>query len=514
MLFIYTHICHTQGRQSNLFIEGMFMKKTRGLFFFGIFAVALGIGFLSTSFKPSAQRVEAASDISYVKFDDKGIVRLGEYPQNIVTNISAEEIKTNGELKQTLYGSKYYIYNSKKYSILDEVKIDSVGADGRKLSNGDLVTSYYGQNNIVFEFSDIEWQLLKTGKDNTAYLISTRILDREIFNANKPEHLSYYDSTLFIYLNVSFKEMAFSNEDYNYLVNGKDDKEKVQIDIPVEEDIDIYKYEDKNLKQAGDFAILNNLTSLSATNQGVGVPYTNAAYWLNNFGSDQDKVRVCWAKVAYHQYEMNNQNVGVRPVIQVNYKGNSGGGGTTPSKSSSGGSGNATLGIGISFTILGAGGLIAFFILWAKKHPSGKPPIWIIASLAGTLVISVVGLGCLAGGMTGGGGAGCFKTGYYVQTNQYSGGGIAQVGYTAWLIKSDGTVSYCSSLNDKTNASDFVADGYMTGTYKINGSKLVINIPKHEIKNFGTVGGTYTYTIKGCENFQNSDGAYHWVRGE
>jgi hypothetical protein len=35
-----------------------------------------------------------------------------------------------------------------------------------------------------------------------------------------------------------------------------------------------------------------------------------------------------------------------------------------------------------------------------------------------------------------------------------------------------------------------------------------------EIQNFGTVGGTYTYNIKGCENFQNYDGAYHWVRGE
>ena len=54
----------------------------------------------------------------------------------------------------------------------------------------------------------------------------------------------------------------------------------------------------------------------------------------------------------------------------------------------------------------------------------------------------------------------------------------------------------------------------MTGTYKISGSKLVISIPKHEIKNFGTVGGTYTYTIKGCDNFSNSDGAYKWVRGE
>lgn len=497
----------------------MFMKKARGLFFFGIFAIALGIGFLSSSFKPSAQRVEAASDISYVKFDDKGIVRLGEYPQNIVTTVSADDIKTNGTVTMTTGGNKYYTYHNKKYAIIENAIVDTEGSSGRILSNGDAINNYNGQSNVVIEFNTIEWQLLKTSKDDkdTVYLISTNILDREIYNQSLAEHIDYYHSSLFNYLNKNFKEMSFSNDDLKYFAYGSEGLSKVQIDIPEKDDVDLDSYEDKNLKQASDYAILKNLTSHSSYNHGVGLPYLNAGYWLNTLSSDIDRIQVCWAKVAYSQCLMDDPKIGVRPVIQVNYKEASGGGGgsdTPSSKPSSSGSGNATLGIGISFTVLGAGGLIAFFILWAKKHPSGKPPIWIIASLAGTLVISVVGLGCLAGGMTGGSGGSCFKTGYYVQTSQYSGGGIAQVGYTAWLIKSDGTASYCSSLNDKTNASDFVADGYMTGTYKINGSKLVIDIPKHEIKNFGTVGGTYTYTIKGCENFQNSDGAYHWVRGE
>jgi hypothetical protein len=496
----------------------MFMKKTRGLFFFGIFAIALGIGFLSSSFKPSSQRVEAASDISYVKFDDNGIVRLGEYPQNIVTTVSADEIKTNGVATTTTGGNKYYTYHNKRYAIIENAIVDTEGSSGRILSNGDEINNYNGQSNVVIEFNTIEWQLLKIDKNDkdTAYLISTNILDREIYNQSLAEHVDYYHSSLFNYLNKNFKEMSFSNDDLKYLAYGSGGLTKVQIDIPEKDDVDLDSYEDKNLKQASDYAILKNLTSHSAYNHGVGVPYLNAGYWLNTLSSDIDRIQVCWAKVAYAQCLMDDPKIGVRPVIQVNYKENSGGGGgTTPSKSSSGASGNVTLGLGISFTVIGAGGLIAFFILWAKKHPSGKPPIWIIASLAGSLVISVVGLGCLAGGMTGGGsGASCFKYGYYVQTSQYSGGGIAQVGYTAWLIKSDGTASYCSSLKDKTNASDFVADGYMTGTYKINGSKLVIDIPKHEIKNFGTVGGTYTYTIKGCENFQNSDGAYKLVRGE
>lgn len=496
------------------------MKKTRGLFFFGIFAIALGIGFLSTSFKSIAQRVEAASNISYVKFDENGIVRLGEYPQNIVTTVSADDIKTNGTITTTTGGSKYYTYHNKKYAIIENAIVDTEGSSGRILSNGEAINNYNGQSNVVIEFNTIEWQLLKVDKynKNVAYLISTSVLDREIYNQSLAQHVDYWQSSLFNYLQNNFREMSFSNDDLKYLLYGNEGLIKVQIDIPERDDVDLDKYEDKNLKQASDYAILKNLTSHSAYNHGSGVPYLNAGYWLSTLSSDIDRIQVCWAKVAYSQCLMDDPKIGVRPVIQVNYKENSGGGGggsVTPSKPSSGASGNVTLGLGISFTVIGAGGLIAFFILWAKKHPSGKPPIWIIASLAGSLVLSVVGLGCLAGGMTGGGsGASCFKTGYYVQTGQYSGGGIAQVGYTAWLIKSDGTASYCTSLKDKTNASDFVADGYMTGTYKINGSKLVIDIPKHEIKNFGTVGGTYTYTIKGCENFQNSDGAYRWVRGD
>lgn len=494
------------------------MKKTRGLFFFGIFAIALGIGFLSTSFKPSAQRVEAASDISYVKFDDDGIVRLGEYPQNIVTTVSADDIKNNGTVTTTTGGNKYYTYHNKRYAIIENAVVDTEGSSGRILSNGQAINDYNGQSNVVIEFNTIEWQLLKVDKNDTdkAYLISTNILDREIYNPSLTEHVSYYNSSLFNYLNNNFKEMSFSNDDLKYLAYGSGGLIKVQIDIPEQDDVDLDNYEDKNLKQASDYAILKNLTSHSAYNHGVGVPYLNAGYWLNTLSSDIDRIQVCWAKVAYAPCLMDDPKIGVRPVIQVNYQENQGGGGsgTPSSKSSSGGNGNATLGIGISFTVIGAGGLIAFFILWAKKHPSGKPPIWIIVSLAGSLVISVVGLGCLAGGMTGGAASSCFKTGYYVQTGQYSGGGIAQLGYTAWLIKSDGTASYCSHLTDTTSASDFAPDNYMTGTYKINGSKLIISIPKHEIPNFGTVGGNYTYTIKGCGNFQNSDGSYKWVRGE
>ena len=493
------------------------MKKSLGLFFFGIFAVAIGIGcFSATTNHHEINRTEAKDEISYVNFDDNGIVKLGSYPQDVRSDLSANEIKNNGSLKQTPYGSKYYIYNNAKYVIIDTAVVDTEYSSGKKLSNGANVDEYNGQNDIVIEFKDIEWQLLKEGDDNTVYLVSTRILDREIYNV--ATCVPFYQSSLSTYLNDSFKFMAFSTDDYKYIKFGNDGTDKVEVTIPTKDEVDLDKYEDKNLKQASDFAILKNLSSHIAQNHGIGVPYLNAAYWLDKLSDDGERVQVCWAKVAYSSCLIDDPKIGIRPVIRVNYKdGSSGGGSTEPATPTQSGaapaSGNVTLGLGIAFTIIGAGGLIAFFVIWAKKHPTGKPPIWIIISIAGCLVISISGLGCLAGGINGGGG-GCLKTGYYVQVGQYSGNGVVQVGYTAWLIRSDGTASYCSHLKDNVNASDFSPDNYMTGTYTTSGSKLIIDIPEHYIQNFGTVGGISTYTIKGCETFQKGVDTYRWVRGE
>lgn len=493
------------------------MKKSLGLFFFGIFAVATGIGCFSATFNnKNTTKVEAASNVSYLQFDENGIVKFGSYPQVYRSDISLSDLQNNGTFVEGTNSSMdYYIYNNSKFYVIETSHVHTnpnVDISSYYLSDGQTqIMTMDNKNNLVIEFKPIEWFIVEKYTDS-AVLMPINIIDRHIFDDDNSV-LEFLNSDLNTYLSTTFKYTAFSEDDFKYFsTSDKPDFSHVPIDIPSKDQIDLDKFKDDYLKQASDFAILNNLCGDSHYNHGVGVPFTNSAYWTKTIYQNNAIVS-CFAKVAYnHNTLPNDERVGVRPLIGVHYKENSGGGGgTTPSKSSSGESGNVTLGIGISFTILGAGGLIAFFILWAKKHPSGKPPIWILASLAGSLVISVVGLGCLAGGMTGGGGASCFKYGYYVQTGQY---GRGQVDYTAWLIKSDGTASYCSHITDTTNASDFAPDNYMTGTYKINGSKLVIDIPKHEIKNFGTIGGIYTYTIKGCENFQNSDGAYHWVRGE
>lgn len=490
-------------------------SKKRTLAFLSLLTVSIGMGLLSSC--GNSNSADKGSDgVSYVTLDENGIAKLGSYPQDISTEPNYDEIRSNGSKKTTSGGAEYYLYKDNAYAMIDNVLIDEEGSSNRYLSNGEAVNDYKERVDVAIAFKGIEWQMLKENDDNTAYLISTRVLDREIYSNAEFSAIPYESATLYNYLNKNFKEMAFSDDDYKYLAYGNEGKDKVVITLPEKADVDLDNYDDKNLVQASDFAIMKNLTSHSAWNHGTGVPYTNAGYWTKTISENEtDRVTVCWAKVAYSYCLMDDPKIGVRPVILVNYKTAKQGGSSSESssKAKSSSSVNPALIVGIVLSTIGVGGLVAFFVLWGKKFPTGKPPIWMIIAVAAFAVISVSGLGCLGGGLNGGG-ASCFKYGYYVETELKSGNGITQVAYTSWLIKSDGTVSYSSRVKDNVSASDFAPDNYMTGTYKISGSKLVITIPKKEINNFGTIGGTYTYTIKNCGKFQNYEGAYQWVRGE
>ena len=184
------------------------------------------------------------------------------------------------------------------------------------------------------------------------------------------------------------------------------------------------------------------------------------------------------------------------------------GGSAEPSKPTSSDV-NGGLIAGIITGVIGVGALTAFLIIWGKKAKAGgfKAPGWYFA-------IIFIAVGCcgasiitLSTTVTGGGGGGSIKFGYYVESGEpYSGGGIAQVGYTAWLIKSDGTFAYCFSLEDRDRATDFRAGD--TGEYVLEGSKISME--------FSNPLGTYkqTYTIKGDKLYYAGSEAYHWVRGE
>ena len=182
------------------------MKKTRGLLFLDLFLTSFEIGFLSTSFHVAA-KAEAIDDISYVEFDDDGIFRLGYYPQDVVSNISAEEIMANGDLKQTSLGDRYYIYQSRKFAIIETATIDTEGPYGFRFSNWDLVDDYNNRNNVVVEFKDVEWQLLKKAKTKTLPVLSPRIFWIERYSTLRflPISLTIIRLYLTISINLSKK---------------------------------------------------------------------------------------------------------------------------------------------------------------------------------------------------------------------------------------------------------------------------------------------------------------------
>lgn len=477
------------------------MKKTRSLFFAGSFLVAAGIGFLSASFKLSVRKVEAQGD--QLAFND-GVATLGRYPQTI-TDISVFSIKNYGVLNNT---TGWYTYENKEYAI-KTVELDTDYRENAKFNNGSFAReSEYIEKAFLVE--DLKWQVLSYG-DGYANIISTRIIDRQIFDGSNKK--DYLESSIFDFNNVTFLSSSFSKSESEYLQKFEKGEKSYYVNLPDESELTEFK--DEKLAYPSDYAIASRL---SGSFKSGGETYVNGPYWTKTVTVEGDRVKAFWSKQGVTNCVVSDSKIGVRPVIRVAYKGSQGGGGgTTPSDNpTTNKGGNVPLVLGITFTVLGAGGLITFFILWNKRHPNGKPAPWILASLAGSLVVSVVGISCLAGGIKGGGsgGSNCFNYGYYVQTDQYSGGGIVQVGYIAWLIKSDGTCSYCSHLKDNKTASDFSPDNYMSGTYTISGSSLTINIPVHEIKNFGTVGGTYKYTIKNCDTIYNAADSFHWVRGE
>ena len=458
----------------------MMMKKLKGIISFIFIAIGLSIIALCNFNQVSAKT-------NYLTFTD-GIAKLGRYPQTM-TDEDVTKIESEGKYNET---TGWYEYDNKEYAII-EVKIDTDYRDHIYFNNGDAA-KLYENDRKAFLVEDIKWEILSSG-DGYVNIIPTRVIDRQKFDINSKKN--YLESSIFQFNNVFFLN-SFTEDEKQYLKTF-DTKNPYYVNLP--EESELKDYEDDKYEYPSDYAIASCL-SWKESNE-------HAPYWTKTITTEGDRVKAYWAKKGVTNCVVGDSKIGLRPVLRVDYKGAKASGST--SKSNSIGNVNVGLIIGITFTVIGGAGLIAFFILWAKKHPSGKPPVWIIIVIAGSLLITIIGIGCFAGGISsgsGGGGSGGFKYGYYVQSDaQYSdsSSNITQVGYTGWLIKSDGTCAYDGSFEDKNNASDFKE--LLKGTYVIEGSKIKLTVG-------GPYGGTYIYTIKNGKLYFKGNEAYHWVRGE
>ena len=416
------------------------MKKI-WLFFSGLFSLSIGLGFFSSVSREAKVSNKVKNTVTNtISLKPGETCILGSFPQSIASDVTADEIIQNGE-KQIVFGVEYYFYHEKKYTILPYSEIDLEGSSDSKLSNGHPVEEYLSASNIVIEFKDLEWEYLKEGEGEYIYLITSTIIDREVYHSSDGSFF-YLDSFIYNYLNTRFKEIAFSETDCTYIYGYKNSKEDFDVNLPSKNDVDPSVFNDINLNQASDYAILKNLTS--HVQVGTDIPYLNAGYWL----ADQvgDRVSVHWTNGVYTSCLKTDPKIGVRPVIAVNSATGQQGGSTTdpskpdptePSKPTSASAGNVTLPLGIVFTIIGASGLIVFFVLWGKKDPKGKPPVWILASLAGSFLVTVVGFITLPIGILGGGGG--VVVGWYqgnIGSYSFEGGKLTIVAAPEWHLSS------------------------------------------------------------------------------
>ena len=371
------------------------MKNRFGVFFSSLFAVALGMGLCSSSlYEQEPHRWQ--DPVPDLVFED-GAATLGRYPQTI-SDVDPNKIKDEGTYD---YSSGLYRYNEKLYAI-ETVKIDNDFISSAKWNNGALASS---SNNVekAFLVEDLKWEILSTG-EGYADIISTRIIEREAFNGSG-NGLEYLSSDLFI-SNRIFFDTAFDTGEKAYIISFDSKNSDYVVDLP---DESVLKdYADDKAEYPSDYAIAKNL---SGNYSGTGQSYVNGPFWTKTKSSQGDRIIVHWTKQGSTNCLVNDPKIGVRPVLRVLYNGpNSGGGGTgistvepsTPKKGGGGGGGNVTLGLGIAFMVVGAGGLVALFVLWSKKHKNGKPPMWLIISIGLSLVISVVGIGCFSDGIGGG----------------------------------------------------------------------------------------------------------------
>ena len=366
------------------------MKKYLGSFFSSLFAMALGIG-LSSSCVYEREPQRWQEPVEPLSFTD-GVVTLGRYPQTL-TDLEPNTVKSLGTLDDE---TGWYTYNQKQYAI-SPVKIDSEYASAAKWNNGSNASNL---DNVekVFLVEPIKWEVLSSS-GSCVDIISTRIIERWQFTWSG-DNVEFKRSDLYKFLTGDFYKRAFDDTDKSYL-QSYDSETPSYFELP--EAGVLRGYADEKAEYPSDYAIASNLSGNPARG---GETYVNGPYWTKTVVGD--RITVYWTKKGTTDCLPTDPKIGVRPLIRIESKGSGGTGISTvdpssPSKSSRrGGGGNATLVVGIVFMVVGAGGLIGFFVYWSKKHKDGKPPIWLIASIGCCLIISVVGIGCFSGGVSGG----------------------------------------------------------------------------------------------------------------
>ena len=442
--------------------------------------LAAGLGF----FKAANNNVKVAKADGDFKIDYDGFgITLGSYP----SLISYEDSTWNeapGE-KQDLGDGKYE-YEGEYYT-----RIYCIPSGGTLPGPQNYPSSAIWHKYCFFKWEEIEWKVVKEDATNgVTYFISTYILDtcRWQSGAYEPAN-DWENSTMRDFLNNEFLNKAFT------------DQEKVAIkEFTTNEDNTSKRDITDRVGLISKRELDQHQSLLNATPTGYAIgrgdyywkfitdSSTYATYYLNstdNTGGDTNLVDIAYKANTSQSITTNETRadceIGVRPLIAIdnNYllrKSTGGGGG-------GGSSVNVPLIIAIIFSVLGMGGVIAFLTLWHKgklfKVGSTKAPIWVIASISISLVISIVGVSMLFGSTAG--------VGYgYSQTSPV--GYWSSPEFTVDVASPDFGYSYFMGLDKDHRVFRYKADKWGeggvknfvlervggVGTWEIKGKKLII----------------------------------------
>ena len=506
--------------------------KFRALFFSSLGLIAMGVGFFNSAVKD--YRVSYAEDKTNIEVND-GIVELGYYPQSIVKPDSTEFTKIMSEGQRT---GDIYTYNDEKYALIESVEYYSEG--GGKYEDGSSLIA--NGSAAFFKFEPIKWHVLYNDSDqNVCFLYAKYAIDTMAWQTDFTEDSDYnahvgtnpdipaYDweySTIRKYLNSDLYNKYFTDTEKGYLKkfitkasessSNKDVEDYASIISPSK--FDEYKSSKKIKGGASDYAKSKKLSYHWHS-------FESCFIWLNNYKHSYETKYVQYARGTGvndgdFSERANYEGNGMRPMIALDLsKVTVGAPKDTGSGSSGGSSVSVALIIGIIFSILGMGGLIAFMILWSKGKLVPKMGMKaIIATVAAMVVATSVGFISLAshtttqvsGLNTFGGLGGCnFQPGYYLQSTapyENSDANFVQVGLSCYLFRADGTVSYCATI-ETDDASDFRGDSG-SGTWTKSGCTLKFTYTTP----MGSVAPTFT--ISGTKLLYGSKEAYHFVRGE
>ena len=465
----------------------------------------------------------AATKTAYTRQGDT--VWLGEYPQTLATQ------KELSKMSATPDENGYYTSGKDKFVKVSSPVLYSAYHNGKTdyipFANDqvpDPSQSYY------FKVESIQWRVLVDDEENdVVMLVSDKLIDAHVWLSSfekSPTRSSWaaYDNTLDgvpaetpangwrysemrAFLNGEFYNTAFNEKEKSaillfantHTIDYRENDESTVVNdyVTIGNPDDYGKAGDKVTPT--DYAIVKGMH--------WQIDKNNCAYFVNEYASmfPEEDIRG-YISSDHNQVLSINQTHGVRAVLYAKRSAAK----VIPSAEQKEKTTSKALKIvGIVAAIVGALAAIPVMVITRAKYNKQKKEDGTdyklskteVAILAPGLVLLICGIVliilqvALFGGGFGGLGGSKLQSGIYVQQGSYSGGGVAQVGVTAYRLNSDGTFDY----TDVYKGGSSIWSGH--GTYKVSGSSVTFVWKGNPMVQEGY---TFTATVYDSTTFGNA----------